>query len=119
MTHVCVRLRETSDGVPLRSRARPQSLVLREDVPHPVRTLPAAPDLRQGLLVIILLSLNETTQPVGIRRACHSRSVQPNRIALSWKRVTTIRQARAARQPRLKSPAFGRSNALSGAASYP
>src|SRR5258708_32323638 len=51
-----------------RWRAEPEALQLGKDVPHPVRSLPAASNFRHRLLVVALLRLKETSQVVKVAR---------------------------------------------------
>src|SRR5262249_26833709 len=70
-------LRDALDRVPFGGRAEPQPVELRKDVPHPMRLLPAPPDLGECLFVVVLLRLHEAVQVVrvaraaGFVRACH------------------------------------------------
>src|SRR5829696_8399197 len=59
------RLRSAPDRVLLRHRTHAQAVELREDVPHPMRTLAAAVDLCQRIGVIVRLRLQE---PIEIER---------------------------------------------------
>src|SRR5258708_17204003 len=51
-----------------RGRAEPEALELGKDVPHPVRSLPAASNFRHRLFVVALLRLKETSQVVRVAR---------------------------------------------------
>jgi len=66
MTQIGLGFAKAADGVPLRSKARAQALEMREDEPHPVRSLAAASYFRQCLFVGTFLRVNETSQVVAI-----------------------------------------------------
>src|SRR5215510_7543600 len=61
-----LRFGQALHRVLLRGWADPETVELREDVPHPVRHLPAASDLGQGCFVVMLLSAHEALQIVRI-----------------------------------------------------
>jgi hypothetical protein len=66
MGKVCLGLGQRLDRVMLGRRTEAQTVELREDVPNPVRLLAAAPDLGEGLIVIVCLRLYETAQVVRV-----------------------------------------------------
>src|SRR5207248_86935 len=69
VVQVCLSFRDALDRVPPGHRAGPEPIELREDVPHPVRGLPTAHDLGEGLFVVALLLLHEAAQVMWIARA--------------------------------------------------
>src|SRR5262245_61698644 len=65
MGEIGARLSERGDRISLRHGTLAKAGELREDVPHPVRTFAAAPDLCERTFVIALLGTNEA---LGIER---------------------------------------------------
>src|SRR5207253_6675587 len=63
---------ETLNRVALGGRAESEPIDLREDVPHPVRALPAARDFRERRLVVALLGLQETAEVIRVTGASHA-----------------------------------------------
>src|SRR5512140_3302187 len=77
MAKVALRLVQALDGIEPCRRAVPQSIDLREDIPHPVRALLAASHLLQSALVDAFLRAEEAVEIVGIintsiARVCHT-----------------------------------------------
>ena len=66
MAEIRLGLREALDRESPRRRAEAQTLELRKDVPHPMRPLPAAPDLCQRRCVVVPLRLDEALQVVRV-----------------------------------------------------
>ena len=66
MREVRVGLFDALDCVVLGGGTECQSVELREDVPHPVRTLPAGRDLRERVCLLVHLRLHEAAQVVRV-----------------------------------------------------
>src|SRR5688572_4561258 len=69
MTQIRFRLGEALDRISLRDLTESKTLALREDEPHPVRTLLSGSNLRKRPLVDGLLRLNETVEVERIHRS--------------------------------------------------
>src|SRR5215471_8803302 len=68
MAQVRRSLRDALHRIQPRRRARAQALELRKDVPHPVRSLAAAPDLRERGGIVVVLRRDEALEVVRIVR---------------------------------------------------
>ncbi len=80
VAHVRLGLLPALDRIEPGCRAGPKPRELREDVPHPVRPLPAAPDLGKRPRVIVRLGLHESVQVERIVLACVGHDQPPRAV---------------------------------------
>ena len=59
MSEKCRRFIPVGDRIPHRCRTASKSRQLRKDLPHPMRALPASPNLRERLIVVACLRFDE------------------------------------------------------------